>query len=51
MPFGLTNAIAIFQDYINKILTKKPNVFVIMYLDNFFIYIESEGKKHMEAIW
>ena len=39
-----------FQSYIIKILMKKLNVFVIMYLENIFIYIENEGKKHVNAI-
>ncbi len=50
MPFGLTNAPATFQDYINKILTEKLNVFVIVYHDNIFIYTESKRKEHVEAI-
>ena len=44
MPFGLTNALAIFQDYINKILVEKFNVFVIVYLDDILIYIKNKGK-------
>ena len=38
--FGLSNAPASFQSYINKILTKKLDIFVVVYLDNIFIYIE-----------
>ena len=38
MSFGLSNALASFQDYINKILAKKINIFIIVYLDNIFIY-------------
>ena len=36
----LSNALVSFQGYINKILVKKPNIFIIVYLDNIFIYIE-----------
>ena len=50
MLFGLTNALATFQGYINKILAKKLNVFVIVYLDEIFIYIKNKGKKHIQAI-
>ena len=39
MPFGLSNASTSFQSYINKILAKKLNIFVIIYLNNIFIYI------------
>ncbi len=42
--FGLTNALAMFQDNINKILAEKFDVFVIVYLDNILIYIESKDK-------
>ncbi len=51
MPFGLTNALVTFPHYINKILVEKFDVFVIVYLDDILIYIESEGKKHVEAVW
>ncbi len=51
MPFGLTYIPATFQDYINKILIEKFDVFVIVYFDNILIYTKSEGKKHVEAVW
>ena len=50
MPFGLSNAPASFQGYINKILAKKLDVFVIVYLDDILIYIENEGQGHVEAV-
>ena len=40
MPFGLSNAPASFQGYINKILAEKLDIFVIVYLDDIFIYTE-----------
>ena len=40
MFFGLSNAPASFHGYINKILAKKLDVFVIVYLDDILIYIE-----------
>jgi hypothetical protein len=38
MPFGLTNALATFQAYINNILRKYLDVFVVVYLDNILVY-------------
>ncbi len=51
MLFGLTNAPAMFQSYINKILIEKFNIFVIVYLDNILIYIESKDKELVQAVW
>lgn len=34
IPFGLSKAPASFQDYVNKILTEKLDIFVIVYLDD-----------------
>ena len=50
MPFGLINNSTTFQGYINKILAKKVNVFVIIYLDYIFIYTENKRKEYIEAI-
>lgn len=38
MPFGLFNALISFQNYINKILAEKLNIFIIIYLNDIFIY-------------
>ena len=43
MSFGLSNAPASFQGYINKILIKKLNVFIIVYLNDILIYTKNEG--------
>ena len=40
-----------FQGYINKILAEKFDVFMIVYLDNIFIYTGSKGKKYVKAVW
>ncbi len=50
MPFRLINTPATFQGYINKILAKKLNVFVIVYLDDILIYTKSKGKGYIDAI-
>ena len=50
MPFGLTNALASFQEYINKIFTEKPDIFVIVYLDDILIYTEDDGDDHVAAV-
>ncbi len=50
MPFRLINALITFQGYINKILAKKLDVFMIVYLDNIFIYIKSKGKEYIQAV-
>ena len=51
MLFGLSNTPASFQSYINKILAEKLNIFVIVYLDDIFIYTEDQGQGHVEAVW
>ena len=51
MPFRLSNALPSFQGYINKILAKKLNVFVIVYSNNILIYTEDKRKSHVEAVW
>ena len=50
MLFGLSNAPATFQGYVNKILAKKLDVFVIVYLDDILIYTEDLGQPHIEAV-
>ena len=43
MPFGLSNALATFQGYVNKILDKKLNIFIIIYLNDILIYTKDPG--------
>ena len=50
MPFGLSNASATFQGYVNKILAKKLDIFVIVYLDNILIYTEDPDQHYVEAV-
>ena len=50
MLFGLSNDPATFQEYVNKILAKILDIFVIVYLDNILIYTENPGQPHVEAV-
>ena len=50
MPFGLSNTPATFQEYVNKILAKKLDIFVVIYLDNILIYTKNPGQPHVEAV-
>ena len=50
MLFGLFNILASFQNYINKILAKKLDIFVIVYLDHFLIYTKDQSQSHVEAV-
>ncbi len=50
MPFKLTNTLATFPEYINKILVDKFNVFVIVYLDDIFIYTKNKRKSYIKTI-
>lgn len=47
----LTNVLGSFQDYVKKNLTEKLNVFVIIYLDNIFVYIEDSSYNDVKAVW
>ena len=51
MLFGLTNAPGSFHGYINKILAEKLYIFVIVYLDDIFIYTKDPEKTHVKAVW
>ena len=44
MLFRLSNIPASFQRYINKILAKKLDVFVIFYLNDILIYTKDKGQ-------
>ena len=52
MSFRLINASATFQTYINNVLRKHLNMFVIVYLDNILVYSKNEKdhKKHVRQI-
>ena len=48
---GPTEAPGSFQGYINKILAEKLDFFIIVYLDNIFVYIENLEQDHVKALW
>lgn len=43
ISFGLFNVQASFQGYITKILAKKLNIFIVMYLDVTLVYTKNSG--------
>ena len=51
MYFKLSNALASLQVYINKMLANKLNIFLIVYLDDIFIYIKEPSQSHIDAVW
>ena len=51
MLFKLFNASASFQGYINKILARKLNIFIIVYLNNIFIYTKNPNQPHINIVW
>jgi len=52
MQFGLINALATFQKRINSVLGEHLNEFIIAYLNNIIIYLESdkEYKEHVKWV-
>ena len=50
MPFSLTNVPTSFQEYINKILAEKLDIFIMVYLDNILIYTNDNGDGHIAVV-
>ena len=50
MSFGLSNDPVTFQGYLNKILAKKLDIFVVVYLNNILIYTKDPGQPYVEAV-
>ena len=50
MSFGLFNVPISFQNYIKKILAKKLDIFVLVYLDDILIYTKDLGQGHVKAV-
>lgn len=51
MSFGIFNILTSFQGYINKILVKKLNIFIIVYLNNIFIYIKNPKYAQINVVY
>ena len=50
MSAGLTNAPASLQRYINKIVVKTLDIFIIINLDDIFIYSDNDRDGHVAAV-
>ena len=50
MPFGLSNTLSTFSGYVNKILAKRLDIFVIVYLDDILIYNEDLDQPYIEVV-
>ena len=50
MPFRLTNTPAIFQMYVNCILSNLLDIYYIIYLDDILIFSDSK-EEHVHHIW
>jgi hypothetical protein len=52
MPFGLTNAPALFQRWMNEVLSDYLDIFCITYLDDILIYSDDieTHRKHIKMI-
>ena len=51
MFFGFFNALAIFQGYVNKILAKKFDISLIVYLDDILIYTINLSQPHFKVVY
>lgn len=50
MLLSFSNVPACFKIQINKILAKKLDIFIMMYLDDIFIYIKDPSQPYVNAM-
>lgn len=52
LPFRLTNALATFMDLINWVFKPYLNNFVVVFIDNFLVYMPSDEahKEHLRTV-
>ena len=50
MLFGFFNALTTFQEYLNKNLAKKLDIFDIIYLNNILIYIKDLSQSYVKVM-
>lgn len=48
--FRLSNILTTFWNYINKILAKKLNIFIIIYINNILIYNKNASQSFIKVI-
>jgi len=51
MQFGLINTLATFQKQINSVLREHLDEFIIVYLNNIIIYLESKKEYREHIKW
>ena len=50
MFFDFSNTLVNFQKYVNKILVKKLDNFIIIYLDNILIYTKDLSQLYIKTV-
>lgn len=51
MSFRFSNSLATFQGYVNMILTKNLDVFLIIYLDDILVYTKDLGQPYAKIVY
>ena len=51
MSFGLTNAPAAFMDLMNRVFRPHLDRFVIVFIDDIFVYLKSELEHERHWVW